>query len=133
MSLTLFYDGGCGLCHGAVRFVLKRDKAAAFRFAPLEGETFTRQVPAGIRGALPDSLVLRLEDGALLTRSAAVAVMLRHLGGGWAWAGSALRLIPPFLRDFAYDGVAKARHRLFRKPEGACPVVPPALRDRFLP
>lgn len=133
MSLILFYDGDCGLCHRAVRFALKRDRAAAFRFAPLQGETFARQVPEAVRAALPDSLVLRLEDGALLTRSAAVAGMLRNLGGGWPWLGTALRILPPFLRDSGYDAVAKVRHRLFKRPEGACPLVPAALRERFLP
>ena len=34
---TLFYDGQCGLCHRAVRFLLAEDRApgGAFRFAPL--------------------------------------------------------------------------------------------------
>ncbi|HZH02738.1 MAG TPA: DCC1-like thiol-disulfide oxidoreductase family protein [Myxococcaceae bacterium] len=36
-SDILFYDGGCGLCHRAVRFVLARDPAGRFRFAPLGG------------------------------------------------------------------------------------------------
>ena len=133
MSAILFYDGGCGLCHRAVRFLLKRDRGAAFRFAPLAGDTFAREVSAPVRAALPDSLVLRLEDGTLLTRSAAVVAMLRRLGGAWTWLGLALRLVPPLLRDAGYDAVAKVRHRLFKTPEGACPLVPPALRDRFLP
>ena len=37
----LFYDGSCGLCHRAVRFILAEDRSGtAFRFAPLGGETF---------------------------------------------------------------------------------------------
>ena len=35
---TIFYDGGCGLCHRFVRFVIKRDPdGTLFRYAPLEG------------------------------------------------------------------------------------------------
>lgn len=133
MNPVLFYDGDCGLCHGAVRFILKRDKAGLFRFAPLQGETLERQVPAETRAALPDSLVLRQEDGEMLTRSSAVVAMLQRLGAGWPAVGLLLRIIPRFLRDFGYDCVAKIRHRLFRKPQGACPLVPPELRSRFLP
>jgi predicted DCC family thiol-disulfide oxidoreductase YuxK len=129
----LFYDGGCGLCHGAVRFVLKRDREGAFRFAPLEGETFTAEVPEALRAALPDSLALKEADGRLLTRSTAVAALLRRLGGFWAFLGGLLWIIPRPLRNLGYDLVAKVRHRLFKKPEGACPLVPPELRGRLLP
>ena len=71
----LFYDGGCGLCHRAVRFVLWADpEGRAFRFAPLGGDTFQALVSAGERERLPDSLVVRTtEDGRLLTRSTARA------------------------------------------------------------
>ena len=133
MNPILFYDGDCGLCHGAVLFVLKRDKAALFRFAPLQGGTLAELVPPETRAALPDSLVLRQGDGSLRLRSSAVAAMLSHLGGAWPAIGFLLRVIPRFLRDFGYDCVAKVRHRLFRKPAGACPFVPPELRGRFLP
>jgi predicted DCC family thiol-disulfide oxidoreductase YuxK len=128
----LFYDGGCRLCHGAVRFTLKRDKAGVFRFAPLQGETFLAQVPEAARTSLPDSLVLRELDGRILTRSSAVIGMLRRLGGVWRAVGAMLWILPRPLRDFGYDLVAKVRHRLFKKPEDLCPVVPQPLRDRFL-
>lgn len=132
MNPILFYDGGCGLCHGAVLFVLKRDREAVFRFAPLEGEAFAAEVPEALRAALPDSLALKEPDGRLLTRSSAVVALLRRLGGVWRLAGGLLWLIPRPLRNLGYDLVAKIRHRLFKKPEGACPLVPLELRARFL-
>ena len=133
MATILFYDGGCGLCHGAVRFALKRDRAGVFRFAPLQGGTFLELVTEVDRAALPDSLVLREPDGRLLTRSAAVVALLQRLGGVWRAMSALLRIVPRPLRDFGYDLVAKTRHRLFKKPEGACPIVPKDLRERFLP
>lgn len=133
MAPILFYDGSCGLCHGAVRFVLKRDKGGVFRFAPLQGGTFQELVPEACRAALPDSLVLREPGGRLLMRSSAVAALLRRLGGLWRLAGALLWIVPRPLRDFGYDRVAMVRHRLFKKPEGVCPVVPQPLRSRFLP
>lgn len=133
MNPILFYDGGCGLCHGAVLFVLKRDKAGVFRFAPLESETLAEQVPTEVRAALPDSLVLLLPDGRLLTRSSAVVEMLKLLGGGWRILGGLLWVVPRSLRNIGYDLIAKVRHRLFRTPTGACPIVPLGLRGRFLP
>jgi predicted DCC family thiol-disulfide oxidoreductase YuxK len=116
-----------------VRFVVAADPAGAFRFAPLGGETFLAQVPPDRRGGLPDSIVVRRRDGALLVRSDAALHVLERLGGGWRALGALLRLVPRPLRDAAYDFVAGRRLRWFAPPEDACPIVPPQLRSRFAP
>jgi predicted DCC family thiol-disulfide oxidoreductase YuxK len=128
---VLFYDGGCGLCHGFVRFALAEDRAAALRFAPLGGDTFRAAVSEAQAAALPASLVLRTADGSLRTRSAAVLGVLAELGGLWRLLAGVGRLVPRPLRDGLYDGVAAARHRLFAPPADSCPLVPKELRARF--
>lgn len=133
MRPVVFYDGGCGLCHRAVRFALARDRDGRLRFAPLGGPTFLEVVDPAARAALPDSLVLRLPDGRLLTRTSALVAILGELPGPWPFLGRCLRLVPRPLRDLVYDAVAKIRRRIFAKPEGACPLVPAGLRERFLP
>ena len=131
---TMFFDGHCGLCHGAVRFVLAEDSAGtAFRFAPLQGETFQALVPAERHAALPDSIVIRAADGSLLTRSDAALHMLRRLGGAWRILAAILAVIPGALRDAVYDFVARIRYRVFGKREDLCPIVPSELRARFDP
>jgi predicted DCC family thiol-disulfide oxidoreductase YuxK len=130
---TLFYDGTCGLCHGAVRFVLAEDRFARFRFATLQGKTFRAAVPKAEREALPDSLVLETRKGAILTKARAVRHGLAALGGSWRVLGGMSRIVPLPLLDAAYDAVARVRHRLFRRPADACPITPPDLRARFLP
>ena len=128
----IFYDGTCGLCHRAVRFAITRDAdGSRFRFASLDSEGFRRRVPTTARGGLPDSIVAIPPDGALLVRSAAVIHILERVGGPWKLLGRLLRLVPSPLRDAGYDGVARVRHRLFRRPDDACPVTPPELRARF--
>ena len=133
MSGRIFYDGTCGLCHGFVRFVLARDRAARFRFAPLQGPTFRAVVPEDRRAGLPDSVVVSDDDGRVLARTDAVAHVLVSLGGAWRPLGRALRALPRPLRDAAYDAVAAVRRRLFRRPPDLCPLVPEALRGRFEP
>lgn len=129
----IYYDGECGLCHRAVAFLAKRDRTGdRFRFAPLRGPTFRQRVPAGLAAALPDSLALQTPEGAVLIRTRAVIHALRQLGGFWGFIGSLLSWIPRPLADWGYDRVAWARHRLFKKPDGACPALPRDLRDRFL-
>lgn len=131
---TLFYDGHCALCHSTVKFALKHDRSGnAFRFAPLQGETFKTQVPAELRGSLPDSIVIRTADGALLARSDATIHILRKLGGGWKSLAAILAVIPRPVRDGIYDLIARIRYRVFGTRVELCPLVPPAQRERFDP
>lgn len=129
----LFYDGTCGLCHWAVVFVLRHDaEGAAFRFAPLQGETYTQRLDSVQRASLPDSLAVVDPFGRIYLRSAGIIRILTRLGGRWRWLGNLLSLIPGPLRDFGYDGVAKIRKRLFKPPKESCPLVAEEMRSRFL-
>jgi predicted DCC family thiol-disulfide oxidoreductase YuxK len=130
----LFYDGHCGLCHGAVKFVLKHDRSGeAFRFAPLQGPTFEARVPLERRAGLPDSIVVLTCDRALLVRSSAFLHILRRLGGGWAVLASVLGVIPRGLLDLAYNFIARIRYGVFGRSDEVCPLVPAELRARFDP
>ncbi len=130
----LFYDGSCGLCHHAVKFALARDPdGSRFRYAALQGPTFEATFPPADRARFPDSIVLKTADGRVLTRSTAALRIAERIGGGWGALARVLQLLPTWLLDLAYDGVAKVRKRIFATPEGACPLLPPELRGRFLP
>lgn len=129
----IFYDGGCGLCHAAVRFVLARDRREVFRFAPMHGGTYRRILSESVRRDLPDSLVLALPEGSVHVRSDALVRILRELGGPWKLLGILGSFVPRPVLDALYDMVAAIRGRLFPKPDGSCPVVPASLRDRFAP
>ena len=71
LTETLFYDGHCGLCHGAVKFVLRHDREAVFRFAPLQGSQF--------ESMSQDTMVVRTADGQVLMKSDAWIYILRRL------------------------------------------------------
>src|SRR5262245_10278786 len=129
---TLFYDGTCALCHGAVRFALAEDRTPdAVRFAPLQGELFREKVPEAVRIKLPDSLVVVTADGAVLSKSAAVFHLLERLGGLWRLLAGIGRVFPAPVRDAVYDGVAQVRYRVFGRRDDLCPIVPAAIRSRF--
>ena len=126
-----FYDGTCGLCHRATRFILSEDRSGtAFTFAPLQGATFAA-IAIAQPAALPDSIVVSTEQGHLLTRSDASLYTLQRLGGVWRVVGVGMSLVPRALRDRAYDFVARIRYRLFTRPETICPILPADLRSRF--
>jgi predicted DCC family thiol-disulfide oxidoreductase YuxK len=134
----LFYDGDCGFCHRSVRFILSEEAgtpdALRLRFAALQGPTF-ENVFAGREASadepLPDSIVLVLEDGRALTRSAAVCEVASRLGGLWRALGLIGSTVPPSLLDRAYDKIAGVRKKIFAQPKDACPILPPDLRARF--
>lgn len=130
----IFYDGHCGLCHRAVLFALRHDgDGSRFRYAPLQGVTFASEISSREDIAIADSIVVLGTDGSCLQYSDAVILMLREIGGGWRGFGHVLALVPRFLRDLVYRGVAGTRHLLFRQPSDLCPRVPPTLGERFLP
>ena len=122
----VFFDGGCGLCHGLVRFLLARDRAGAFRFAALDSAAARALLGPGDRAG--DTLVVTVA-GRVCTRSEAVLELARRLPAPWAWLAAA-RILPRGLRDGGYDLVARNRHRWRRDP--GCLVRPPDLARRFL-
>ena len=132
-DLVLF-DGDCGLCHRTVLFAIARDRdGSRFRFAPLAGETAARAIAPDVRARLPDSLVVLTRDGRMLVRSRAALRILARSGSTWRVLAALGRVVPRALADLAYDAIARRRHRWFARPASACPIVPPSLRDRFLP
>ncbi len=129
--ITVFYDGHCALCHGLVRFLLARDPLGTrFDFSPLQGHFFAATVPESERINLPDSIVIRSLDGQLLVRSAAVIYVLTRLGGFWRCFATVAGVLPQSLLDRCYDA-ARARRRIFGRPDDLCPRVPEELRARF--
>lgn len=129
----LFYDGHCGLCHRAVKFVLRRDRdGSKFLFAPLQGATFIEKISSERRAALPDSLVVLTNSNDLFVRSDAFVHICRRLGGGWRVLAAMLRVVPRPVRDAVYNLIARTRFRIFGRKDDLCPIVPPSLRGRFL-
>ncbi|MBL8757901.1 MAG: DUF393 domain-containing protein [Phycisphaerae bacterium] len=134
--IVVLFDGGCALCHGAVRFIAKRDRAERIRFAAL-GSVAAARVLSG-RGVeptgLPDSMVVVSEEGVHAKSEAALRIA-RGLGWPWRMAGI-VRVVPRGLRDAVYDAVARRRMGWFGKSGSICPADPPGRREvgeRLLP
>lgn len=131
----VLYDGVCGLCDRAVQFLLEKDRAGAFHYAALQGETAAavRQRHPELEGV--DSMVFVRDhdspDERVFLRSGAALEIAATLGGFW-WVLSWLRVVPRPLRDFVYDQVARRRYGWFGKFD-SCKVPAPAVRARFLP
>lgn len=132
----LLYDGVCGLCNRFVKFIVRRDRNAVFRFASLQSN-FAAAILAR-HGLNPSDLdtvyVVRnyeLSDESLLSRSEAVVFVLKQLTSPWTWLALALRSLPKFFRDRAYDAIAGCRYSLFGRSD-TCTLPCDQDHSRFL-
>ena len=127
----VLFDGVCNVCSSSVNFVIKRDAKRYFLFAPLQSPAGRAwQERLGLDAESLDTTVL-IEDGRAYLRSAAALRIARKLGGLYPLF-YAFIVIPPFLRDFAYDWFARRRYRWFGRRD-ACMTPTQDVRDRFLP
>jgi predicted DCC family thiol-disulfide oxidoreductase YuxK len=138
--LLVLFDGHCGLCNRAVRWLLRRDRGDRLRFAPSDSPKFAA-VMDQYRAAAEDSqagpetiLVVRdLGDAAekVLARSQALLALLRELPQPWPAVAAALGWIPRPLLDRAYRLVARWRYRIWGRIE-SCPVPTAEKQRRFV-
>jgi len=135
MSHLVLYDGVCGLCDRFVQFLLRIDRRDSLRFAALQGPIGTRILQEAGRTTTALSTVIVVVDHGtkaqrLLDRSDAGLFAIASAGGVYR-AISALRVVPRFIRDAAYDLVARFRYRLFGRFD-ACPIPDERTRAKFL-
>ena len=128
----LFYDGGCALCHRAVRLLLRWERPGsrpgpALRFGPIDGPMADRLRTAGTLPAERDAVVF-VADGEATTAEAAIRSALCAVGRpGFA---ALLGLWPAPIRRWGYRIVAANRTRWYGRTEAACPL--PEDSQRFL-
>jgi predicted DCC family thiol-disulfide oxidoreductase YuxK len=126
----LLFDGVCNLCNAVVKFVIRWDKQAKFKFASLQspaGQRLLRQFNLSVTD--PDSFVY-VKGEKYYLRSSAALHLLKELGGGWQLL-YLFMAVPKPLRDLCYRIIAKNRYRLFGKSD-SCMMPTPELQKRFL-
>jgi predicted DCC family thiol-disulfide oxidoreductase YuxK len=126
---VVLFDGVCNLCNRVVRFIVRRDPAAQFRFAALTSDAARRVLDKARAAPLAESIVL-VDHSRVFTRSDAVLRIARRLTFPWPLA-YALIVVPRPVRDWAYEAIARRRYRWFGRRD-VCMVPGPGLRDRFL-
>lgn len=125
---TIFFDGVCNLCNGAVNLIIKFDKKGNFRFAPLQS-SFAHQNLSSDAFTKVDSIVL-LKQGREFYKSDAVIEIFKDLLGGWPLVAG-VKFFPKFMRDALYDFIARNRHTFFGK-RNSCMVPTADLLARFI-
>jgi predicted DCC family thiol-disulfide oxidoreductase YuxK len=138
--LLVIYDGRCGLCNRAVRWLLRRDRRDRLRFAAFEsakvaGVLARHGIDAPDAKWSPSTILVVREFGSpaerVLVRSEAVLALLAELPRPWPAVAAALKWIPLPVRDLGYRLIASWRYRIWGRLE-SCPLPTAEERKRFL-
>lgn len=116
----VLFDGDCGLCHWAVRFIVPKDLNKNFCFVPLNspfGIQLLRERGVSLEektnGALPlDSVILIDPNKAYYIKSEAIIQILKLLPY-WYYIGVLIQCVPSKISNFCYDYTAKNRTKWF--------------------
>jgi len=126
----VIFDGVCNFCNGVVNFIIKRDPAARFMFAPMQsdvGQELIKKHGAEMAGS--DTLRL-VKDGRCYERTDAVFEITKDLSGFW-YLFRVMAILPRPIRDYFYRLFARNRYTLFGKRD-MCMVPTENVRERFL-
>ena len=119
----IYYDGECGLCHGAVKFILRIDTKNKFYFSPIS-KLIQNEIKI-------DSIILKINDEVYYEGQAIVTIM-ENIENNWSYVASILRIIPIDRLNQLYRWISKNRKKVFSKKQYACPNIPTHLKNRFI-
>lgn len=106
----IYYDGTCGYCNKAVKWLINHDIPSNFQFAQLNGKYGERLFITEPRLKNMDSIIV-VDGPLILIQSGAVIHLLKHIQG-YRWLSIMIAFIPKSLRDIIYGGFARMRHRM---------------------
>ncbi|CAH8282095.1 putative DCC family thiol-disulfide oxidoreductase YuxK [Mariniflexile fucanivorans] len=127
----ILFDGICNLCNASVQYIIKHDKNNVFLFAALQSNTGLEIIKKfNIDTSKTDSILLYTPEKELVSKSTAALKIARHLRFPINTL-SIFIIVPPFIRNFVYDYIAKNRYKWFGKKE-SCWIPTPELKSKFL-
>jgi predicted DCC family thiol-disulfide oxidoreductase YuxK len=138
--LVVVFDGHCGLCNRAVRWLLRHDRRDRLRFVASESAAAAGLLArhgisaSGLKPGPETILVVRefAQGGErVLARSEAVLALLREMPRPWPAVATALGWIPRPVRGLGYRLIARWRYRVWGRVE-SCPLPTANERQRFL-
>lgn len=129
-KLVLF-DGICNLCNSSVQFIIKHDKQNQFMFAALQSDAGKAIIKTyNIDTKKTDSILLYSPEKGIDYKSTAALKIALKLGFPQNLM-CMFFIVPPFIRNWVYDFIAKNRYKWYGKKE-ACMIPSPELKNRFL-
>jgi predicted DCC family thiol-disulfide oxidoreductase YuxK len=126
----IIFDGVCNLCEYSVKFIVKNDHQARFKFVSAQSEKGQNlQRICGV-DTLQDGTVILLKNDQVYVKSDAALQIAKDLDGLWRFL-YVLKYIPKPIRDFFYAIVSRHRYRWFGK-KTECLLADKKMKERFL-
>lgn len=126
----ILFDGYCNLCSSSVQFIIKRDKKKQYFFASLQSDLGKQIIQHFQLDFSKTESVLLYNNNKLYSQSTAALLIAKNLSDFWPIFYSFI-IIPPFIRNFIYQIIAKNRYHWFGQKE-ACWIPSKELLTRFL-
>ena len=120
---VIYYDGECGLCHLAVRSILRVDSKSKFYFSPLSN------LDNNLKNI--DSIILK-KGNKVFYEGQAIIMIFENIDNNWNYLAKILKLIPINVLDTAYRWVSRNRAKVSLKKVSSCPIVPSSYQKRFI-
>lgn len=125
----VFFDGYCILCSKFINFLLKKDKNKCLYYASQQSD-FGKEIIKDVLSETNTEGVAFFKSGKVYIKSSAIIRILSQLGVLWKLS-MILFIIPPVLRNFIYDRIAKNRYSWFGK-TNSCYIPQNAFKKQFL-
>jgi predicted DCC family thiol-disulfide oxidoreductase YuxK len=89
----ILWDGECGLCRRATRWIARKDTQHVFRFTPYQEAPSPPMTPE-LKAACENAVHIITTDGTILRAGRAVLFILENIGWGFV---ARLLALPPFI------------------------------------
>jgi len=130
-KFLVLFDGVCNLCNASVQFIIKHDKKDKFRFAAIQSEIGQQIFKTNQIDTIEiDSIILYSEKKGISYKSSAALKIAMLLGLPISLLG-VFWIVPPFIRNWVYDYIAKNRYKWYGKREN-CMVPTPEIQKKFI-
>ncbi len=129
-TAIVLFDGVCNFCNSSVNFIIRHDKKAHFKFAPIQsqiGKVLCEKFEIDLKKI--DSIIL-IENDQFYFKSSAILRITKKLNGVYPLLFGFI-IIPRFVRDAVYDLIARNRYKWFGKKE-SCMIPTPDVKERFI-
>lgn len=127
----ILFDGVCNLCDASVQYIIKHDRQDSFRYTALQSEVGQKiREQFHINAEKTDSILLYSEEKGIYYKSTAALKIASKLGFPRNLL-SVFLIIPPFIRNWVYDFIAKNRYKWYGKKDD-CMIPTPELKSKFL-
>jgi predicted DCC family thiol-disulfide oxidoreductase YuxK len=126
----ILFDGICNLCTGIVKFIIRKDPGAKFKFASLQSNYGIMVLEKYKLSKESLDTIVYIKNETHYIKSTAALKVMYDMGFPYNLM-IILLVIPKRFRDLIYDKIANSRYKKFGKRD-SCMVPDPDITKRFL-